>query len=286
MQSNLDGSITTATDVGVIAATAGSLEVRLARGIKDVHAAQRLRYGIFYEEMSAEPTPAMAAARRDFDAFDSICDHMMVLDHARPADDRVVGTYRVLRQSVAERNGGFYSAGEYDLTNLLARGRQIGGLLELGRSCVHVDYRTNATIHLLWRCIANYVREHRITTMFGCASLPGRKPRDLALPLSYLHHEFRAPPELLARALPGLYTPMDLMAADEIPVRAALQALPPLIKAYLRLGGFVGDGAVVDEQFGTTDVFMMVPLERVRAKYFSHYDRDGEMAAQRDSLLS
>ncbi len=286
MQSDLDGTIAAAADVAISAVTAGSLEVRLARDSEDVQAAQRLRYRIFYQEMSAEPTAAMAAARRDFDRFDGICDHMLVIDHARPPTDGVVGTYRVLRQSVAERNGGFYSAGEYDLAALLARGRRIGGLLELGRSCVHVDYRTNATIHLLWRCIANYVREHRITTMFGCASLPGCEPAELALPLAYLHHEFLAPPDLIARALPKLYTPMDLMAADAIPVRSALRALPPLIKAYLRLGGFVGDGAVVDRQFGTTDVFMIVPLERVRSKYFSHYDRDGEIAAQRDTLPS
>ncbi len=286
MQSDLDGTIASAADAAIMAVTAGSLEVRLARNAEEVQAAQRLRYRIFYQEMIAEPTPAMAAAGRDFDRFDEICDHMLVIDHARPPADGVVGTYRVLRQSVAERNGGFYSAGEYDLTALLARGRRIGGLLELGRSCVHADYRTNATIHLLWRCIANYVREHRITTMFGCASLPGCDPAELALPLAYLHHEFLAPPDLTARALPKLYTPMDLMAADEIPVRSALRALPPLIKAYLRLGGFVGDGAVVDHQFGTTDVFMIVPLERVRSKYFSHYDRDGEIAAQRDSLLS
>ena len=286
MQSDLDGTIAAAADIAIMAVTAGSLEVRLARDAEEIQAAQRLRYRIFYQEMSAEPTSAMAAAERDFDRFDRICDHMLVIDHARRPDDGVVGTYRVLRQSVAERNRGFYSASEYDLTAVLARGAGIGGLMELGRSCVHADYRTNATIHLLWRCIANYVREHHVTTMFGCASLPGRDPAELALPLSYLHHEFLAPPDLLARALARRYTPMNLMAADDIPVRAALRALPPLIKAYLRLGAFVGDGAVVDHQFGTTDIFMIVPLERVRSKYFSHYDRDGEIAAHRDSLLS
>lgn len=279
-------STDTEADRGDLTVVTGTLEVRLARDERDVYAAQKLRYRVFYEEMSARPTAAMAAAGRDFDQFDPLCDHMLVIDHARPPDDAVVGTYRVHRQEVAERNGGFYSAGEYDLSALLTRGETLGGLLELGRSCVHPDYRTNATIHLLWRCIANFVREHKITTMFGCASLPGRDPAELALPLSYLYHNHLAPPALMARALPDLRSEMNLMPAEQIPLRKALHALPPLIKAYLRLGGFVGDGAVVDHQFGTTDVFMVVPLENVKSRYFSHYDRDGEIAAQRDAMVS
>lgn len=266
------------------AAGGSQLEVRLAVDEAEVQAAQRLRYHVFYEEMNAEPTAQMAAAEMDFDRFDPICEHVLVIDHARAAGDRVVGTYRLLRQAAAEQHGGFYSADEYDLTAILERGRAIGGLLELGRSCVRREYRVNATIHLLWRGIANYVREHRVTTMFGCASLPGRDPWQLAEPLSYLHHFHKAPAETTVRALPHLHQRMDLMAAERVRRREALQALPPLIKAYLRLGGCVGDGAVVDEQFGTTDVFMMVLLERVRDKYFSHFDRDGEIAATRDSL--
>lgn len=270
-------------DSAEIGLRAGNLEVRLARDESELLAAQRLRYHVFYEEMSAAPTAEMAAAGRDFDVFDARCDHLLVIDHDRAGSGAVVGTYRVQRQAMAERHG-YYSAGEYDIGALIERGRRLGGLLELGRSCVHPDYRTNGTIHLLWRCIADYVRAFRITTLFGCASLAGRDPGELALPLSYLYQHHLAPPPLRARALPGLHVEMNLMPADAMAPRQALRALPPLVKAYLRLGGYIGDGAVVDQQFGTTDIFMVVPLEEVRDRYFSHYDRDGEIAQQRDHL--
>ncbi len=272
-----------AGDPAGIGVRARNLEVRLAADESEILAAQRLRYHVFYEEMSAEPTAEMVAAGRDFDVFDPRCDHLLVIDHDRTDADAVVGTYRVQRQEMAERHG-YYSAGEYDIGALIERGRRLGGLLELGRSCVHPDYRTNGTIHLLWRCITDYVRAFRITTMFGCASLAGRDPDRLALPLSYLYHHHLAPPPLRARALGDLHVEMNRMPADATAPRAALRSLPPLVKAYLRLGGYVGDGAVVDHQFGTTDIFIVVPLEEVRDRYFTHYDRDGAVVRQRDQL--
>jgi len=252
----------------------GRFEIRLSRDPAEIAAAQALRYKVFYEEMNAQPTPAMAVARRDFDQFDGLCDHLLVLDNARPPNERVVGTYRLMRQAVAERHGGFYSASEYDLGPLLRRVSSTGGLLELGRSCVHPDYRTNATIQLLWRGIAGYMADHGISYMFGCASLPGTDPEQLALPLSYMHHHHLAPEALRVAALPDRYVPMNRLQPEEISLRRAVQALPPLIKAYLRLGAFVGDGAVVDLQFGTTDVFILLPVERIGEKYISHFERE------------
>ena len=175
---------------------AGHLEVRLAVDAADVDAAQDLRYRVFYEEMSAAPDAAMAARQRDVDRFDEICDHLLVIDHGRrPAgrDGVVVGTYRMLRRSVAMRHGGFYTAGEYDITALLA---QNGELLEVGRSCVDEAYRNRATIQLLFRGIAAYVEHHDVALMFGCASLPGVYPAAMAMPLSYLAHNHLAPPAL------------------------------------------------------------------------------------------
>src|SRR5690606_22897375 len=211
----------------------GRFEVRLTRAPEDIAAAQRLRYRVFYEEMAAEPSPEMARLGRDFDQFDRLCDHLMVFDRNRPEGEQAVGTYRLLRREVAALHGGFYSSSEYDLQPMLDFVGPRGGLLELGRSCVHREYRTNATIQLLWRGISTYIADHGIGFMFGCASFPGTSPQDHALALSYLHAHHLPPPEWRVRALPERYVPMDLLPADQINPRAALHALPPLIKGYL-----------------------------------------------------
>lgn len=255
----------------------GALEVRLARSAAEVTAAQALRYRIFYEEMTARPTEEMALRRLDFDRFDTVADHLLVLDHgdadgngAAPETGRVVGTYRLVRSDAAARIGHFYTADEYDIAALH---RYSGNLLELGRSCVDADFRTGQTMQLLWRGIAAYVFEHRIGLMFGCASFPGVDQDRLALPLSYLYHQRLAPPEMRPRALDQRYTPMDRIPMEEIDGRAAMALVPPLIKGYLRLGGYVGDGAVIDEQFQTTDVCVVVETDRVTRKYLDHYSR-------------
>jgi putative hemolysin len=247
---------------------AGSLEVRLADGQADVDASQALRYRVFYEEMDAAPDAAMAARHRDFDRFDDICDHLLVVDHGTGAG-AVVGTYRLLRRSVAERHGRFYSASEYDLTPLVALD---GELLEVGRSCVDAAYRNRATIQLLLRGIAAYVRRYDVNLMFGCASLPGVDPGAVALPLSYLAYNHLAPPELRPIALAERYVDMKLIAPESIDGRAAIGAMPPMIKGYLRAGCFVGDGAVIDHQFGTIDVCIVVPVEHVSERFRHRYE--------------
>jgi putative hemolysin len=216
----------------------------------------------------------MAQLGRDYDEFDAVCDHLVVLDPRRRAGDRVVGTYRLMREAVRRRLGRWYSAAEYALSPVVDRLAGQGGLLELGRSCVHPDYRGNATIQLLWRGIAAYLQRHDIGTMFGCASLAGTDPDALALPLAYLHRHHRAPEDLRVRAQPGRRVAMDRLPADMIDPRRALAALPPLIKAYLRLGAHVGEEAVIDHQFGTTDVFILLPVDRIPPKYLLRFDRD------------
>ena len=252
---------------------AGNLSVRLAETIGEVDAAQALRYRIFYEEMGARPDAETARRQRDFDEFDSVCDHLLVLDNTREGAGRVVGTYRLIRRPAAATLGRFYSAAEYDIGQLLAYG---GELLELGRSCVAPEHRTRPTMQLLWRGIAAYVFHHGIDVMFGCASLPGTDPQSLALPLSYLHYHHLAPPALRPRALPERYVSMKLLAVDAIEPAKALAELPPLVKGYLRLGGFVGDGAVIDPQFNTTDVSIVVKTELITEKYFRHYERQAQ----------
>lgn len=249
----------------------GNLGVRVAVTPEEMEAAQALRYRVFYEEMGAHPDAETAATARDRDAFDAVADHLLVLDHnLGEGADSVVGTYRLIRRGAAERVGGFYSASEYDLGPLLS---QPGHVLELGRSCVDARYRNRAAMQLLWSGIAAYVSRHEIGLMFGCASLPGTDLDALALPLTYLHTHHLAPPPIRPRALPERFVRMDRMDPAALDRRAALADLPPLVKGYLRLGGFVGDGAVIDTQFNTTDVCVVVKTELVTEKYSRHYER-------------
>lgn len=263
----------------------GSLEVRLARTVGEVKRAQELRYRVFYEEMAAVADARTLMTRRDSDEYDPICDHILVVDHdtveARAfgrRSPRIVGTYRLLRQDTAERAGGFYTSGEYDLQPLLDRKRGLR-FLELGRSCVEPPYRNKRTVELLWHGVWAYVLRHRIDVMIGCASLEGTDPRRLALPLSFLHHHARATPDWSVRALSGRYVDMNRMAPEAIDPRGALHALPPLIKGYLRLGAMIGDGAVIDYQFGTTDVCMILPVEKISPRYVNYYGADASRHA-------
>ena len=259
----------------------GTLEVRLARTAAEIRRAQKLRYDVFYKEMSAVADTALYFARRDIDLFDAVCDHLLVIDHAArklhkaPA---IVGTYRLLRQDIAERTGGFYSAGEFDVGSLVARHRDLK-FLELGRSCVQPPYRNKRTVELLWHGIWAYVLEHRMDVMIGCASLDGTDPDRLALPLSFLHHYGRAPEPWRTMALPHRYLELNRMPKAAVSPKTALQLLPPLIKGYLRLGAFVGDGAVIDRQFGTTDVLIILPVSAIRARYLAHFGPGAERHA-------
>jgi len=256
----------------------GPLEARLAQTRKDVRRAQKLRYKVFYRDGQAIADAATRLAQRDKDAFDSICDHVLVIDHAPapanalrlPRKPPVVGTYRLLPQDIADRHGGFYTASEFAIEELTERHPQLR-FLELGRSCVLPPYRTKRTVELLWHGVWSYVRRNQFDVMIGCASLEGTDPERLALPLSFLHHFARAPEEWRASALPHRAVDMNRMPKEAIDAKRALRELPPLIKGYLRLGAFIGDGAVIDRQFGTTDVLMIMPVSAINARYIEHF---------------
>lgn len=267
----------------------GNLEVRLARKRKEIKHAQRLRYQVFYEEMSAIPTLRAELRRRDEDPYDAVCDHLLVVDAAPVADpeawgglkkQKVVGTYRVLRQEIAERTLGFYTQSEYDIAPLIQARSPHYSFMELGRSCVLEPYRNKRTVELLWHGLWTYVREHKIDVMIGCASLAGTDPDQHAEALSFLHHNALAPEEWRCRAHDDLYVSMNRMPAENVDARRALKALPPLIKGYLRLGAYVGDGAVIDRQFGTTDVLIILPVEKIDPRYFEHFGMPGEVKSR------
>lgn len=258
----------------------GSLQVRIANTQAEIEAAQRLRYRVFYEEMSAIPSPEMRESGRDFDKFDAFCDHLLVVDRDvrdSSGEAAVVGTYRLLRDEVAARHGGFYTSGEYDLSAVFAAHPPGTRYVEMGRSCVLKAYRAKPiTLQLLWRGIVLYVDRFKLNVMVGCASFPGTDPQALVLPLSYLYHFHRAPEGQRARARPELYAEMNLMPKEAIDVREALKALPPLIKGYIRAGTYVGDGAVIDRQFDTTDVLIYFPLVNMDPRWRSHFGRTAE----------
>jgi len=255
----------------IVKVVAGDFEVRLANTAEEIDAAQALRYRIFYEEMAAHPTPDMARLRRDFDGYDKVCDHLLVLDRRRgEGPEGIVGTYRLIRRAAAAQIGRFYSSAEYDVQKMVD---YPGEVLELGRSCIARDARNTATMQMLWRGIALYAYHYNIQVMFGCASFPGTDPVQHAQALSYLYHHHLAPPEIRVRALATRYVKMEMIEPGAYDARKALARVPPLIKGYLRLGGFVGDGAVIDSQFNTTDVFIIVKTELVTEKYIRHYER-------------
>ncbi|HUO92341.1 MAG TPA: GNAT family N-acyltransferase [Rhizomicrobium sp.] len=269
------GSFEGMLDQWPVLAAVGSLEVRLAETEAEVEAAQRLRYRVFYEEMSAIPSPAMRESRRDFDKFDGFCDHLLVVDRAAHDEDgqpMVVGTYRLMRDVDAARAGGFYTAGEYEIAPMLAAIPQGSRVLELGRSCVLKSYRAKpGSMQLLWRGVMVYVARFSIDLMFGCASLQGTDPNAIAMPLSYLHHFHAMPEGIHVRARPELFVDMNRMPKDSIDPKEALRALPPLIKGYVRAGAGIGDGAVIDRQFGTTDVFIYFPVAKIDPRYRSRF---------------
>ncbi len=249
----------------------GSLGVRIASTPAEIEAAQRLRYRVFYQEMGAVPCDTARFSELDQDRYDPVADHLLVIDHSiGSGPEGVVGTYRLIREEGARQIGQFYSADEYDLTHLH---HFPGKIMELGRSCVDHAYRGRAAMQLLWRGIAAYIFYHQIDILFGCASLPGTDPDRLGAELTYLYQSHLAPPALRPRALDHRYVEMNRVDPDTLDMRRAMAQLPPLIKGYLRLGGFVGDGAVVDHQFNTIDVAIIVKSDLITDKYYRHYER-------------
>ncbi|NMJ42720.1 GNAT family N-acetyltransferase [Roseomonas sp. JC162] len=259
------------SDPGFGELRSGNLGVRLAVSEAEVDAVQALRYRVFYEEMGAHADAGTASSRRDRDDFDAVADHLIVVDHDRgEGPESVIGCYRLTRRHAAARLGRWYSAAEYDIAPIIAFD---GEILECGRSCVDAAYRTRGSMQLLWGGIAAYIFKHKVGILFGCASLPGTDLDALADQLTYLASNHMAPEAIRPRALPERYVEMVRKDPASIDVKRTLIDLPPLVKGYLRLGGFVGDGAVLDHQFNTTDVAVLVKTDQVTDKYYKHFER-------------
>ncbi|MCX8508158.1 MAG: GNAT family N-acetyltransferase [Rhodobacteraceae bacterium] len=249
------------------------MQVRLALTEADLLAAQRLRYRVFVEELGGDGPLVDHQRRFERDEFDDINDHLILVDPSREEGrhDHVIGAYRLLPSDRAAQFGRFYCDGEYDLAPLRHCGRR---LLELGRSCVDADYRGGPGMFLLWNGLADYVLKNGIEILFGVASFHGINIEALKLPLAWLHHHHLAPEALRVRS--RAYQPMDLLPPESLDRRAAMVAMPALIKAYLRLGGFVGAGAFVDHGFNTTDVCLLMDTQAMSARHRDFYTRKQE----------
>lgn len=246
-------------------------ETRLATDETDMLAAQRLRYRVFVEELGGDGPLVDHVHRLERDEFDAVVDHLILVDNRRSRDDldHVVGVYRLLPGERAAEFGRFYCDSEYDLAPLRASGRS---LLELGRSCVDPVFRGSAGLMLLWSAVAEYVLSRDIDILFGVASFHGTDAQSLAQPLSWLHHNHLAPPNLRPHALADARQSMALIPAEKLDRRAAMLGMPALIKAYLRVGGQVGEDAWIDHEFNTTDVFLLVDTKAMSQKHRKFYE--------------
>jgi L-ornithine Nalpha-acyltransferase len=248
----------------------GALETRLATNASEVREAQALRYNVFFREMAARPGALAKFTRRDSDGWDRICDHLLLVDRSN-GNEKVVGTYRLLRAAVAERAGkALYTQSEFNIAALLRRHPGLN-FMELGRSCILPPWRNKRSIELLWHGSWAYVLEHKIDAMLGCASFPTSNPDSVREALSFLFHCAAPDPEWDVRAIDDKSAPFDPMPVGEIDRRRALAGLPPLIKGYLRLGAWIGREAVVDRRFGTTDVLIILPISRLNPRYVAYY---------------
>jgi putative hemolysin len=239
--------------------------VKLAETEAELHAAQRLRYDVFVRELGGGGDLVDHIQGLERDRFDPFFDHLILTPRG---SDAVIGVYRLLRSEQAAAAGGFYSESEFDLSVLRASGRN---LLELGRSCLHPEFRGGVAMHCLWNGLADYVATHNIEILFGAASFRGTDIGVLAAPLSLLNERHLAPPELRVRAHNHVFQRMDLISPNLLDRRAAMVQVPSLIKAYLRLGGCVGEGAFIDHTFNTTDVCLIMDTKQLSVRQAKIY---------------
>jgi putative hemolysin len=257
----------------------GPFELRLRSTEKELKKIQRLRYKVFYQEGHAIADRLSALLRRDLCPYDHVCDHLLVIDTQAKTRHglkkaKVVGTYRMLRGDVAARFNGFYSQSEFDLQAVIAH-QADQRLLELGRSCVHPDYRGKRVIELLWRGLWLYAKHHKIDAMIGCASLPTTDVTQAAGPLQVLRQHASLPPDWQVTALPGRAVQIAALESPKLDSRQILVGLPPLLKAYLRVGARFSEEAVIDRQFGTIDVFTLMQMSEIDKRYAAHFGAAG-----------
>ncbi len=217
--------------------------------------AKQLRQKSFFEDSKEKKV--------DSDEFDEFCDHLVVVDKS-VANDFVVGTYRLLHKGKSEKYRRFYSESEFDISNLFKKNIS---MLEAGRSCVDKNYRDGKIIKLLWRGLAFYIIKKKVDLIFGCASFPSSNYCEFKNQLSYLNHFHKPPQKYATSPKEKLKAEIDILSPKSIDKDHEFRSLPPLIKAYIRAGAWIGKGAVVDKRFNTTDVLIILKSQNIIKKY-------------------
>jgi putative hemolysin len=250
----------------------GSLFTRWAKCDADIRAAQALRYCVFGQELGAKGASFDVEQGLEQDIFDAVSQHLLLIDVSRSVGDQIVGVYRVMGAAGAIAAGSYYSESEFDISVLKASGRK---LLELGRSCIHRDYRGSGAIYLMWQAISQYVAENRYEILFGTASFSGTDPKSFAHSLGELMNNFLAKQDMRPTALSA---DVEFLAPAALDRRRAMRDMPPMIKAYLRLGGLVGQGIFIDEGFNTTDVLLVLDTDLVPVKQKEMFSKSRAVA--------
>lgn len=253
-----------------IYARAGTLEVRLARNLREIQSAQQLRYRVFYKELKAHPSLWNWLRQLDVDQYDQLSDHLIVVD---VSNSMIVGTYRIITQEKVTTSKDFYTSQEFDIQKTIAN-HPNHRFMEVGRACIDINYRNKSTLNLLWRGLYQYVKEEKIDVLMGCAGLSGIDVSKHRQVLSYLYHYHLAPIEWQGQAYASNFIEMNLVEKKSLNIREIMKGLPPLVKGYLRLGAYIGNGAAIDQNFNTTDILIILPVNNIDEKYFDHYSRD------------
>ena len=245
----------------------GNFLIKLAETSSEIKDAQSLRYSVFYKEKNAKATLSKKMLRRDYDKIDRFADHLIVIDKNRKNfQNKIIGTYRLIRGDLANQYGGFYTSKEFDLSKVLQL-YENNEILELGRSCVHKKYRNGIAMNLLWKAIANYVRIYDIKILLGCASFPGTNVLRFSDQLSYLKRNYSLQNELSVESLDNNIYPIKNFKNKNVDDMKLFVKLPPLIKGYLRIGGKVSKSCFVDHDFNTIDLCVVVQTNKINDKY-------------------
>ena len=241
-------------------------DVKLAESRNEIKLAQKLRYKVFFSERIHSPILNIGNFRRDSDKFDNYADHIIVkFRKSKFSKARVIGTYRLLKQSVADKKSGFYSCDEFNLDNLL-NSKIYKNMLELSRSCISQKFRNKNVLKLMWNEIYRYINENNIDALFGTASFLDTNINKIEDQLIYLNNNYKMSENIKVNALANYKVKVDYEKKIDINLKL-VSRLPTLIKAYLKFNASIGEGAVIDKKFKTTDVFVFLPIEEINKDY-------------------
>ncbi len=259
-------------------------EVRLARNKEERRQVRALRYDVFVEEEGASATPEQQAVHEEWDDFDHHADYLVVL-HA----GRVVGTYRIITRSAAEKMGGFYTESEFNISKIK---RARGNIAEMSRACVAREYRENALVmRMLWAGLGEYIVKRKIAILFGVASWVGKNPVASAQAISYLYYNHLAPKNIRPTVITDNFADgvnpkmsrMNILPEVFVDKDMAVHEMTPLIKGYLRLGARFGRGVFVDAPFNSYDVFVLLKTRDIKPAYQKHFlGRENALAGMAD----